>query len=409
MNYTPVSKMKVGLLFDTEVRSVGRLLLREKKLYFEYDADFVAGGLELSPLNCPLTAGVQTFDRTLYGGLPGLLYDSLPDAWGHLLLNRQMRAREIMPEALSPLDRLAHVGYGGMGALVYELDAREQPRLEESSLDWFADRTQEVLADEATEALDTLIAVQGSSAGARPKAMIEVNKARTHICYGRERLPQGFEPWMVKFPNTGDGSDAGAVEYVYAQMAEKAGLEVAPVHLFPARKGPGYFATRRFDRKGTQRLHMHSVCGLLHADFRLPSLDYVQLLGLTLRLTRDVREVEKMFRLAVFNVLAHNRDDHAKNFSFLMDAGGEWRLAPAYDLTFSSGPGGEQSTTLMGEGKNPSEQHLTALGREANLSPATIERTIEQTKAALTCWPKLAAKHGVSARMTRQVRQKLKP
>ena len=136
-------------------------------------------------------------------------------------------------------------------------------------------------------------------------------------------------------------------------MATRSGIAIPETHLFPAKKSAGYFATKRFDRDCPKSLHMHTVCGLLHSDFRSPSLDYQDLIELTTLLTRDVRETEKMFRLAVFNVLAHNRDDHSKNFSFLMNEVGEWQLSPAYDLTFSSGPGGEQSTMVIGEGKTP--------------------------------------------------------
>ena len=121
-------------------------------------------------------------------------------------------------------------------------------------------------------------------------------------------------------------------------MAKEAGIEMPSVHLFPSREGPGYFAAKHFDRDENQRFHMHTACGLLHTDFRHPSLDYDDLIGLSSIMTRDIRECEKMFRYAVFNVLAHNRDDHAKNFSFLMDSQGQWKLSPAYDLTFSSGP-----------------------------------------------------------------------
>lgn len=182
--------------------------------------------------------------------------------------------------------------------------------------------------------------------------MIGVDQKRQTLIYGTPDLSDEFEPWLVKFPNVKDGLDAGAIEYIYALMAVRAGIDMMEVHLFPAQKGGGYFATKRFDRKGKKRLHIHSACGLLHSDFRTPSLDYEDLMALTMILTRDVREVEKMFRWAVFNVLAYNRDDHGKNFSFLMDVSGQWRLSPAYDLTFSSGPQGEQSTTVMGEGKH---------------------------------------------------------
>ena len=154
-------------------------------------------------------------------------------------------------------------------------------------------------------------------------------------------LPQGFEPWLVKFPNRQDGTDAGGMEYVYALMAKEAGVELPEVHLFAAEKTAGYFAMKCFDRQENSRLHMHSASGLLHSDFRAPALDYDDSLELTAALTRDRDEVMKMYRLAVFNVLAHNRDDHGKNFSFLMSNTGAWKFAPAYDLTFSSGPGGE--------------------------------------------------------------------
>ncbi|MDD4450798.1 MAG: HipA domain-containing protein, partial [Sphaerochaeta sp.] len=179
------------------------------------------------------------------------------------------------------------------------------------------------------------------------------------------------------------------------------------VHLFPAKRGPGYFACKRFDRDGDRRFHMHTACGLLHADFRAPSLDYQDLLTLTSMLTRDIREVERMYRLAVFNVLAHNRDDHSKNFSFLMDAKGTWSLSPAYDLTFSYGPGGEQSTMVMGEGRNPGVQQLMRLGLEAKLTKAYITEIIDQTRFALSSWSSLAKQYGVSQEMIELIAKRM--
>ena len=202
--------------------------------------------------------------------------------------------------------------------------------------------------------------------------------------------------WMVKFPNSSDGGDAGAIEYVYSIMANQAGLSMEETHLFPSKKSVGFFATKRFDRNGTQRFHTHTACGILHSDFRTPSLDYSDLMTLTRALTRDVREAYKMFRIGVFNVLSHNRDDHSKNFSFLMNEQGEWKLAPAYDLTFSAGPNGEQSTSLMGEGRKPSVQHLIALGKEAGLDDAVVKQIIEQARCALSSWQGLATEYGVS-------------
>jgi serine/threonine-protein kinase HipA len=140
-----------------------------------------------------------------------------------------------------------------------------------------------------------------------------------------------------------------------------------------------------------------SACGLLDADFRTPALDYSDLVRATLALTRDAREVEKLYRIAVFNVLAHNRDDHSKNISFLMDATGRWRLAPAYDLTFSSGPGGQHSTLVMGEGLAPGRDHLIALAKTAGLAERHAMHIIDRTRAALSQWRRLTADYGISA------------
>ena len=152
---------------------------------------------------------------------------------------------------------------------------------------------------------------------------------------------------------------------------------------------------------------MHTACGLLHSDYRTPSLDYDDLIALTSSLTRDMREVEKMYRQAVFNVLAHNRDDHSKNFSFLMDEKGEWALSPAYDLTFSSGPRGEQSTLVMGEGRNPGLDHLRKLGQETKLGNERIEEIITQTQNALSKWEALAAQYGVSSSNIKIIHSKI--
>lgn len=396
MNNSPIKEVKVGLDFGAGVLPVGRLAIRQGLVYFEFHLSFIEAGLEISPLHLPLQPGLCQFDRLMFKGLPGVFNDSLPDGWGRLLLDRTMRLQGTLPEQLSPLDRLAHVGKTGMGALIYDPDYNTDETNTSVDLDTLAFHTQAVLNGEAEEVLQKLLALNGSSAGARPKAMIGVDEIHQNIIHSTRGLPEGYAHWLVKFPNTQDGEDAGAIEFVYALMAQEAGVNVTPAHLFPAQRGAGYFATRRFDRDGDRRLHSHTACGLLHSDFRTPSLDYEDLIALTEILTRDVREVEKMFHLAVFNVLAHNRDDHSKNVTFLMDEKGEWTLSPAYDLTFSSGPHGEQSTTVMGEGKNPGTTQLIKLGQTAKLKPQRISQIIEKTQTALSCWKQLAKEYGVS-------------
>lgn len=391
-----IKEIKVGLNFGFGIQSVGRLAIRDGIIYFQYDEEFLQTNLEISPMRLPLQRGVIELPRDPFEGLVGVFNDSLPDGWGRLLFYRMLRSEGISPSDISPLDRLAYVGLHGMGALIYEPDQTLNNSYEMLDLDVLAMQTEDVLQGDSEEVIAELLALNGSSAGARPKALIEVDTERKNISYGANLLSDNFEPWMVKFPNSLDGKDAGSIEYIYALMAVDAGIKMPEVHLFPSKKGGGYFAVKRFDREGNKRLHMHTVSGLVHSNFRFPSLDYEDLLSLTGVLTKDIREVEKMFRLAVFNVMAHNRDDHAKNFSFLMNEFGEWKLSPAYDLTFSSGPGGEQSTMVMGEGRSVTVKHLTKLGSEAKLSKEFIENVIEQTTSALSKWSNLSKIFGVS-------------
>jgi serine/threonine-protein kinase HipA len=234
--------------------------------------------------------------------------------------------------------------------------------------------------------------------------MAQINKDKTQIIYGYKTLKPGFEHWLIKFPSTYDTKDIASIEYAYSLMARDAGIEVPETHLFTTPKGM-YFGVKRFDRRGDARIHMHSLCGLIHADFRTPSLDYDLFLRLVWVLTKNKGDVEKAFSLACFNVLAHNRDDHSKNFSFLLDDDYQWKLAPAYDLTFSYGPNGEQSTTVMGEGRDPSIKNLRELGQKHGLKKA--EMLIEQVKHAVGAWAEHADKAQVMQRTTKDISARL--
>lgn len=391
MTFTPTSLLKVFLDDAIGRRPVGRLALRDRRVWFEYDPDFLASDVELSPFRLARTPGVQAADFTPFEGLFGLFNDSLPDGWGRLLLDRRMRTLGVNHLALTPLDRLACVGRGGMGALSYEPDLNEAgdvPTVVE--LDRLAHEADQVMAGEAETVIDSLLALNGASQGARPKIVAAVSADHARIS---SHMFEGAAPWLIKFTARGDPEDAGAVEYAYSLMARVAGLDMPPTHLFRT-AGGAYFGTQRFDRNGDQRIHMHSLCGLIHADHRVPSLDYDMILRVTGALTRNRTEIERAFTLACFNVLAHNRDDHSKNFAFLMNADGQWRLSPVYDLTFSAGPAGEQSTTVMGEGRNPGLASLRLLAAEHGLKSATdiIDRVVSATRQ----WPRLADEAGVT-------------
>ena len=371
--------VNVFLNTDSFKMTVGRLAYVDGKIYFEYDADFLQRGIELSPYKLPLKPGVHVCDDRLFEGLYGLFADSLPDGWGRLLLDRHFLKLGKRYEEITPLDRLSYIGNYGIGAVSYEPIVDEINSLDEKIvLDDLASSSLEILEGSREDMIETLLMLGGSSAGARPKAVIQLDTKDQKIIHGAQALKDGYEHYLVKFASSHDSKDIGAIEYIYSLMAKDANIEMTDTQLLKGKKGR-YFATKRFDRVGDRRVHIHSVAGLTHSDFRLPVLDYDDLLTLTLHLTKDVNEQMKMFRLAVFNLFAHNRDDHAKNFSFLLDENYQWKLSPAYDLTFSYGPGEEHSTTYLGEGRYPTRKHLEKLAQVHHIKDAkTIVDEIEE-------------------------------
>ncbi len=407
--YKPVSLVNVSILFDKKPFSVGRLALSDGKVYFEYDSDFLSKGLEISPIKLPLKNGLQSFDPMLPNKIAGVFSDSLPDGWGRLLLDRALRAKGINQKNFSVLDSLAYVGENGMGALIYHPNRSEtDKKSEEVNLDTLSYEAEAILKGKYDALFEKLLALNGSSAGARPKALIGVNKDKSKIIHGVKNLKKEYEHWIVKFSNTSDGKEAGAIEYVYSQMAKIAGLDMPKTHLFETKKNGRHFAIKRFDRINNQRFHMVSASGLLNINFRVPSLDYQDLIALTATLTKDMREVKKMYRLSLFNVLSHNQDDHGKNFSFLMNEFGEWKLSPAYDITYSNGPGTEQSTMVMGVGKNITDKHLLNLAHTAGIKEVNAKAMIEQTKEALSNWQKLATNVGISKSKINEIKKVFK-
>ena len=361
---------------------VGKLAYKKRRIYFEYDLEFLKKGIALSPYKLPLKSGLFVCDDNVFEGLYGLFGDSMPDGWGRLLLDRHFLKNGIGYSEITPLDRLSYIGLYGTGALRYEpvIDSNKHDALTKIDLDLLSSGSMEILKGASEKMLDDLLTLGGSSAGARPKVMIQLSSDQKSIIHGNSALKDGFEHWMVKFASSLDMQEIGKVEYVYALMAKDAKVLMSETTLLET-KNSAYFATKRYDRVGDDRVHCHSVAGLTHSDFRVPTLDYDDLLGLTLHLSKDKNELVKMFRLAVFNLYTHNRDDHAKNFSFYLTKEHDWKLTPAYDLTFSSGPGGEHSTTYLGEGKNPSSSHLMELAQKHNIKNA--EDIIEEIQGVV--------------------------
>lgn len=398
MKIAPGTPLEVTLQWDDRTAMpVGRLAYRDGLAWLEYTPDFLASGLQLSPLHHQAGPGLETaWKRDVFEGLHGMFADSLPDGWGRLLVDRRARQLGFEPSQLTPLDRLACVGRRGIGALTYApamdvWDGAEGVL----DLDRLAADAARVLGGEAGAVIAALGQAGGSPAGARPKALIALDAAG-EARHGSDAIPEGYDGYLVKFPGRDDPADIAAIEYAYALMARAAGVIMPDVRLIEGPDEARYFATRRFDREGDARLHVHSACGLLYSDFRLPALDYRELIRLARAVTRDRREAIAMYRLAVFNVLARNRDDHAKQFSFLMDRDGRWSLAPAYDLVFTDGPGGAHSTSVLGHGRDIGRETLVRLGAEADLDAAGARCVIDEVSAAVADWACHAADAGVS-------------
>jgi len=389
---------RVDVCWDTgggEV-PVGTLAERDRRVYFEYDAAFIDRGVELSPFNLPLRGGVQEAPPTPFRGLHGVFADSLPDGWGMLLMDREFRQRGIGRERVTMLDRLAYIGRRGMGALTYHPATGPADRgTDEVALDTFAAQAGAVMEGSEEEILPELLRAGGSPGGARPKVVVGVRERDGRLVSGSDRLPDGYRGYIVKFMAREDPADAGAVELAYARMAQAAGIHMPHTRLFSTPAGARYFGAARFDRPPGEKRHVHTLAGLLHADFRYPEVDYEAYLRATLYITRDHTAVVEAFRRMVYNVLAHNRDDHSRNFAFLMEPEGTWRHTPAYDLTFSSGPGGEHTMAVAGEGMQPTRKHFGDLARTMSISRVQQERVIDQVADAVARWMAFAEETGV--------------
>ena len=374
-------KLKVSLRFGPhEVLSVGTLMDVGRDTAFEYDRGFLSSGLNPSPFRLPVKEGVVVFDHA--GGMEtfGLFEDSLPDGWGRRLVDADfVRRNRRSPTAL---ERLSVVGTGGIGALAYEPMTDFGEAAESLDLAALAESAMDFDAGRAADVLPVLRKAGGSSGGARPKAFIGFNPKTGEVCPEREDLPDGFEHWIVKFNTRAEGDEAGAREFRYYEAACAAGAEMSPSCLIRTSAG-SFFATRRFDRTaGGGRLHLASAAGLLHADFRVPGDEYSVLFRLTDALVRDHASKVELFRRVALNVFGHNRDDHLKNFSFLMDRRGRWTLAPFYDFTRADGPNGWHTLSVSGEGANPGEDDLRRLAKDVGLSRTESDAVIDRVERA---------------------------
>lgn len=381
---------------------------------FEYTPSFIKTGIELSPLKMPLSKRIYSFPELAfetYKGLPGMIADSLPDDFGNAVLNAWVANQGKSPDDISPLQRLQYTGKRGMGALEYhpatrlrKLNASQQVQIDslvaiaQDILDTrgnFAVR----LGDDGQEDRDTmmeLLSVGMSAGGARPKAVLAFNEEFTQVRSGQTEIPDGFTHYLMKFDGVsehnknqetfGDPMGFGAMEYVYHLLATQCGITMMPCKLL-VEGDRRHFLTQRFDRIGSEKVHIQTLNGIAHVDYKKPgSFSYAELLETARKLRLPAADAMQLLRRLVFNIVARNHDDHAKNFAFML-VDNRWTLAPAYDLAYSYKPGSKwvNSHWMSLNGKRDdftrddfySLEKLSPLFRKKKID-AVIDETIER-------------------------------
>ena len=357
---------------------LGTLADNGRELLFEYAPAAIAQGLELSPRHLKLQTAAYGSLPDYLDKLPGLIADALPDGWGRLLMDKQFRRAGINPATLSVLDRLAFIGNRAMGALSFAPPSTNDVQAQDFSLLALAQEVNKIVAGKDSKALMQLALMGGSPHGARPKVL--VNYAMEGGTISSDVHAAG-SPWLIKFPAQNEHKEVCAIEDLYAKLATDCGIEMPRTWYFKLGSSLSAFGIERFDRVDGMRVPTHTLAGLLHANFRIPAVDYTTFLRATRFLTQDEREVKKAYLRCVFNVIMHNRDDHTKNVSYRLTRDRQWQLAPAYDLTFSQGSGGEHQMDICGEGRNPGKAHLLRLAKEAEVGLAYARENIAAVAA----------------------------
>jgi serine/threonine-protein kinase HipA len=407
-------------------RTIGAVALEAGRDHaaFQYDPGFAASGIELAPLVMPLSDRVYEFPalpRNTFHGLPGLLADSLPDKFGNALIDAWLARQGRAPESFGAIERLCYTGTRGMGALEFAPVLGPRPRTATkvridalvrlaSDVLTHRDEMQATFAGPAREkALNDILRVGTSAGGARAKAVIAWNRETNEVRSGQIAAGEGFEYWLLKFDGVAGNRDKeiedpkgyGVIEYAYHLMAKAAGIAMTECRLLEE-GGRRHFMTRRFDRlAGGEKLHMQSLCGLAHFDFnQAGAYAYEQALLTIRQLGLPMAAVEEQFRRMVFNIVARNQDDHAKNIAFLMDRQGRWSLAPAFDVTYSYNPSGAWTSThqmtLNGKRDGFTLEDFRTCARSALMKRGRAETIVEQVTAAVRRWPEFAAAGGLA-------------
>lgn len=394
--------------------------------FFEYEKAFIAGNLNVAPIKMPLEHRIYSFPQlrgtNTFKGIPGLLADALPDKYGNELINIWL-ARNGRPEnSLNPVELLCFIGNRGMGALEFEpstLPAKISTQsLELSDL---IDITKKLLENreqfevytnhEMQDVLLDILKMGTSAGGARPKAIIAYNETTGIIRSGQTLQEPGYEHWLIKFDGVNDSqfgvsNGYGRVEMAYHNMATDSGIDMTECRLIEE-EGRAHFMTKRFDRRnGDEKLHVQTLCAIQHYDFNnINSYSYEQLFQTMRSLKLNYAEAEQMYRRMVFNVLSRNCDDHTKNFAFLMEADGMWKLSPAYDICHAYRPGSEwvsqHNLSINGKRKDFIKEDLLIIAKQNTIrNPEVI---IKEILEVVVNWMDYAIKYKVDDKLANSI------
>ena len=391
---------------------------------FQYAPDFLRSGIQLSPLMMPLGEFPYEFPalaRNTFKGLPGLVADSLPDKYGNAIIDAWLASQGRIAESFHPVERLCYVGTRGMGALEYQ-PATLGPAVSKRSVEVasLVDLANRILAERARfggifsgdddrEAINDILRVGTSAGGARAKAILAWNIETNEFRSGQVDAAEGFEYWIMKFDGITSSNDAevatpkgyGKIEYAYHLMAVEAGIEMTTCRLHHE-GGRSHFMTKRFDRSANGRkLHMQSLGAIAHYDYRQPaSYSHEQAIQVIRRMGLSRKDMDQQVLRAIFNIVARNCDDHVKNMAFLMNRRGEWRLSPAFDISYAWNPSGEWTSqhqmSVNGKRDGFEREDLISLAKAADIKKARAEQMIQRVIEVVRRWSDFAGKAGVN-------------
>lgn len=386
---------------------------------FEYEEAFRRSKLEISPQHLPLDlSGPVSFPELLrneaFQGLPGVFADSLPDRFGNAVITKYFESRGRGNDALSPVQKLLYVGKRAMGALEYRppiVDGRNQHEREALEIAHLVEEARKIVEGSPNVAVPEIMRIGSSAGGARAKAVVLWNPEANVIRSAFAPQRKGDENWILKFDGVGELGNPNRkpepfnrIEYAYNQMARAAGIEMPEIRLLEER-GFAHIMIKRFDRVGSKRLHMHSLGGMAHVDYNVPhSYSYEQYFRLIMKMSLGYEALEEAFRRAAFNILAVNQDDHVKNLSFLMSETGQWRLSPAYDLTFAKGANFTRTHQMTFANKSDgfTLADISEVGKAFGLKKNASE-LVDQIVEAIRQWPDLANHAHVSSKKIEEI------